>query len=243
MASKQNETNKTTTTTTTTTAAMSMRPYFDVENEQVPPIDAADDLDEIYIDEALVDDNNNPEDVNTNADFDEKDELLNVPLDENMIMRKKSIDTVASRPSLVVPNYAPSRTTTDLSVYRSPASSGGGLSSAYNLPDGLKRSATFDYLDKSDFDERNIGQISDVFCMCDANRGLQYSKESGARPRLLPGRLVLTNYRLQFLPYECENMNDVFSVDPSLQLFNTKSSKWAICIPLTFIYDIRASEY
>ena len=219
------------------------KPYFDVdETDHMPPIDAID-LDDELDEEAQVDDNNNPEDT-PNTEFDEKDEFLNEPApsapptaptqpqpiddDDDMIRKKKSIDTIITPQPPSEFRLAQRNQWT-----RSPIN--------YSMHPEVehRQLATFEFLDKSDYDERHIDQISDVFCMCDANRGLR--KETGARPNLLPGRLVLTNYRLQFLPDDCD-MNELFSVDPSLLLFSTSSCKWAVCIPLTFVYDIRASK-
>lgn len=267
-------------TTSTTMTTATIRPYFEVlpdDLDQATPDSAAAAAaasdDDIYIDEddavaaaiaqvVVVDDNNNPEDDDQDhdqddiqPDFDEKDEL-NVPLDNLMMMRKKSIETVARpltsltefglvragalRASPAVNSSSHVNTFTSLPLQFSQHQQQRAI--VCNLPDDHKRSAMFDYLDKLDFDERSVGQLEGVLCMCDSNRGLQYSSKD-TRPFLLPGRLVLTNYRLQFLPYECDNMSDLFAVDRTLHLFNTKSSKWAVCIPLTFIYEVRASKF
>lgn len=210
-----------------------IKPYFDVdETDHMPPIDAIDLDDELDDEEAQVDDNNNPED-NPNTEFDEKDEFLNEPAPSAPPAAappqpKKSIDTI-------ITPQPPSdfRLAQRNQFTRSPIN--------YSMHPEVehRQLATFEFLDKSDYDERHIDQISNVFCMCDANRGLR--KETGSRRNLLPGRLVLTNYRLQFLPDDCD-MNEYFAVDPSLLLFSTSSCKWAVCIPLTFVYDIRASK-
>lgn len=199
--------------------------------------DQALDLDELefYIDEDgddIVVEDVVPRVVAPNADFDEKDELLlEVPLtSEANTHRKKSLDTILAWSDLSVAPPA-------MATYRSPPPPP-LQPQLYHQQEDM---STFDLLDKLDFDERVIAQLPNVSCLCDLNT-TSSTKDSSVN---INGRLVLTNFRLQFMPYYSDDAIDlsrIFTIERSLLLFNTRSSQLAVFIPLTFIFDIRASK-
>lgn len=102
---------------------------------------------------------------------------------------------------------------------------------------------SFTFLDKLDYDERVLMQIANVGCLCDLSRGMHSSSKEVTVN--LNGRLVLTTYRLQFIPTHTDDAidpNRVFSIDRNLLLFACKQSQFSLSIPLTFIFEIRASK-
>ena len=116
--------------------------------------------------------------------------------------------------------------------------------SAMNLDQNFEE---LDFLEKCDFDEKILIHINNVSCLSETSNFL-HSKESKTSMdglKNLFGKLILTSYRLLFLPYHYDDRIDLgslFSSDPNLQLFNNKSSPLAVVIPLSFIYEIKASE-
>lgn len=209
------------------------------ESQQTADVDQ-DEL-EFYIDEELVDDNNNNTTPNPADEFDEKDELLETPLsDANSTSRKKSTDVQDGRP----------RVASDLTGVQSeyPLKSSPSQSIAYVEDDqAAANSPSFELLDKIDFDERIVMQLDNVTCLFDINQGSQLNRETGntQTSACMVGRLVLTTYRLQFVPYRTNEKidpNKFLTMDRNLLLFSNKSSRFAIFIPLTFIFEIKACK-
>ena len=98
------------------------------------------------------------------------------------------------------------------------------------------------YLPKSYFDEKLVFSLKNVNCV--------YSTTYRNDIPNVCGKLLLTNYRLIFLPYEADKQNidaeiwsKVFVIDKRLQLFNHKKLISAIIIPYAFIYELRACKY
>jgi hypothetical protein len=98
------------------------------------------------------------------------------------------------------------------------------------------------YLPKSYFDEKLVFSLKNVNCV--------YSTTHRNDIPNVCGKLLLTNYRLIFLPYEADKQNidseiwlKMFVIDKRLQLFNHKKFNSAIIIPYAFIYELRACKY
>jgi hypothetical protein len=98
------------------------------------------------------------------------------------------------------------------------------------------------YLPRSYFDERLVFSLKNVNCV--------YSTTNRNDIPNVCGKLLLTNYRLIFLPYEADKQNidaeiwsRMFVIDNRLQLFNHKKLISAIIIPYAFIYELRACKY
>lgn len=198
---------------------------------------------EIYIDDEDElgggDDVKAPDPNNNNNEFDEKAELIEVPLSSGDVPGKKSMEAILSEVATVpsrLNTYSASNRTAD--VLAAPTSTYSVRSPA------VDETPKFDLLDKLDYDERVIASVSKVSCLCDMNRGVSYASTK-ERNVYVNGRLVLTNFRLQFVPYHPDDAIDlgrVFTVERNLLLFAAKSSQMAVFIPLTHIFDIRASK-
>lgn len=191
---------------------------------------------DFYIDEDVEDKilENNP--VCGCENFDEKEEMMGDA--KNVQELAKHLDKIVenSSKSRYEPTKAQTSSQADFNQHLCIAQPIRGLEQ--NLED-------LDLLDKTEFDEKILIDLNNVSCLCDTNNVL-HSKENKTTlvtNKFLNGKLILTTYRLLFLPYESENANDLFSVDRNLQLFNTRSSPLSQAIPLSFIHDIKASKY
>jgi hypothetical protein len=86
------------------------------------------------------------------------------------------------------------------------------------------------YLPNYVYDEKFIIGLNNVCCLYSTNESETFT---------IPGRLLLTTYRIAFLPYEKDNR--LFEVDKQVKLF-AHSNPLAIDIPFTFIYSIKGGK-
>ncbi|RNA28581.1 Myotubularin-related 10-B [Brachionus plicatilis] len=93
-------------------------------------------------------------------------------------------------------------------------------------------------------DEKLMSEINNVLCLKSENtflNGSPQSKDIRNKSVYMDGRLILTNYRLVFVPLDDQVIkeNSLFCVDKRLQLFHHKILH-TISIPLASIHEIKA---
>ncbi|CAF0789872.1 unnamed protein product [Brachionus calyciflorus] len=97
------------------------------------------------------------------------------------------------------------------------------------------------------FDEKILHKMDNVSCLFSENSCLNNShliKEPRNGSVYLDGKLLLTNFRLIFLPDQNQNHTDtskIFKIDKRLNLFNYTNA-YIVSIPLVSIYEIKASS-
>jgi hypothetical protein len=237
-------------------ATVNIQQVEDSLDEEDPDLDKYED--NFYIDED-VNDYASEEKPDLYANFDEKEEIIDEA--ENFLaVRPKSADILDQKEN------SSSYLSHEQNVQKSSNPDFSKLVQTENLLNNRHRSKSalseqqpiittleqdFDELDffqKSEYDEKILIHLNNVSCLCDTNNVL-HSKENKTTMdtnKYLNGKLILTSYRLLFLPYHSDDkindLNSLFIIDRNLQLFNNKSSMLAFVIPLSFIYDIKASR-
>lgn len=105
------------------------------------------------------------------------------------------------------------------------------------------------FLSKLYYDEKYIYDLKDVECVCSVTNqppSTNYREAKEAKNILykLSGRLILTSYRLVFVPVG--NMHTkshiLFEPDKRLEIFKCDKLPYSVVIPLTYIYEIRAGS-
>lgn len=199
--------------------------------------------------------------------FDEKDELL---ANENDLLTQQKIVSASSSKSFVRSISSGLNAANDLSppninvnninLNNGKNSSKKGKSQFY-LPDSTdsndgytstqlsytQHSSTSDLfngltmLPKNIFKEKPIAGLHNVTCVYSTN----YLDLNTLRADCVnvSGRLLLTNFKLAFLPYPVKyDSNKLFTVEHQLELFRNTHSPLDFVIPLSFVYDIKACK-
>lgn len=103
----------------------------------------------------------------------------------------------------------------------------------------------FDLLSRLYYEEKFIFDLKNVSCLYSSSQShcmAPNSKEMKTNNTYLDGRLILTTFRLMFIPYqENINANKLFKPEKRLHLFNHKLP-FTIVVPLTSIFELRACK-
>jgi len=97
-------------------------------------------------------------------------------------------------------------------------------------------------LPKNVFKEKPIAGLHNVTCVYSSD----YFNVNTLRADCVnvTGRLLLTNFKLAFLPYPVKyDANKLFNVDHRLELFRNTHSPLDFVIPLSYIYDIKGCKF
>ena len=90
------------------------------------------------------------------------------------------------------------------------------------------------------YEEKTVCELNNISCWYSSSR---LNVELRPRTETVHGRLVLTNYKLVFIPNPEHINQTLFNLEPRLELFKHPRYPFFVCIPLSFIYDIRACKY
>jgi hypothetical protein len=108
----------------------------------------------------------------------------------------------------------------------------------------------WDFLPKLFYDEKIISDLINVDCIYSFNQQFDSlnSKDIKHMNAKVNGKLVLTTYRLIFLPLNHESFNWTASTklldsDKRFQLFTCSKVPFSICVPLTTIFEQRACRF
>jgi hypothetical protein len=199
--------------------------------------------------------------------FDEKDELL---ANENDLLTQQKIVSASSSKSFVRSissglNAANDLTPPNLNVNNINLNNGKNGSkkgkSQFYLPDSTDSNIGYNstqlsysqhssmsdlfnglaMLPRNIFKEKPIVGLHNVTCVYSTN----YLDPNTLRADCVnvPGRLLLTNFKLAFLPYAVKyDSNKLFTVDHKLELFRNTHSPLDFVLPLSFVYDIKACK-
>jgi hypothetical protein len=113
--------------------------------------------------------------------------------------------------------------------------------------DSSNNNNDLEFMSKSHYDEKYIYDLKNVECIYSLN---SYAASNHKDARFLysreTGRLILTTYRLIFIPNNADAMvkeGRVMDLDLNLQLFNCPKLPFSVVIFLTSIFEIRACMF
>ena len=201
---------------------------------------------EFYFEEGLpVEEGSNLDKKKTGsaASFDEKDELLGENVSETVVKKENAQKTFAR--SLSTSSNTTSNTTTNNKTGKSqfyfPKSEQKESTSTQQAASGDLASG-ITLLPKHVYKEKYLHGLHNVTCVYTSSR----LNTDSLKPDnvYVVGKLLLTNFKLIFMPYQDKGEDRLFTVDSRLELFgHAKNSPLEVVIPLSFIYEVRACEY
>jgi hypothetical protein len=96
------------------------------------------------------------------------------------------------------------------------------------------------FLPEHIYEEKVIIELNNITCLYSSSK---LNVELKTKTESVHGRLILTNYKMVFIPNQ-EHINQMlFNPDARLSLFKHPKYPYSIFIPLSFIYEIRACKY
>jgi len=208
-------------------------------------------------------------------DFDEKDELLitneldnDLPKIVSSISSKSFVRSISSGLNAASDLSPPQQTTTNVNGKENEINNNTPTKSAnktgksqFYLPDNIESNTTsrnnsysqhssisdlfngLTLLPKHVFKEKPIAGLHNVSCVYSSNSlNVNTLRTDNV---CIPGRLLLTNFRLAFLPYfPCKyDASKIFMADRRLELFRNTHSPLDLVIPLSFVHDIKACKF
>jgi hypothetical protein len=219
--------------------------------------------------------NNKDKKKSLSLDFDEKDELLitneldkDLPQIVSSISSKSFIRSISSGLNAASDLSPPQPTTTNINGKETEINNNTPTKNAnktgksqFYLPDNIESNTTsrnnsysqhssisdlfngLTMLPKNVFKEKPIAGLHNVSCVYSSNSlNVNTLRTDNV---CIPGRLLLTNFKLAFLPYSpCKyDASKIFMADRRLELFRNTHSPLDFVIPLSFVHDIKACKF
>ena len=226
---------------------------IDDEEDIEPEIDLVDGDHYFYEDTNLSEENYNLEKKKSLSlgSFDEKDELIS----ENETQKAFSPTKVLARSISSGLNAASDLSPSPEKPLNETKSVAGGKTgkSQFYLPDIEQKNVSYlqqtvnelfsglTLLPKHVFKEKFVFGLHNVTCIYStAHLNVNTLRTENVS---VHGKLLLTNFKLAFLPYQNKYDTKIFTVDPRLELFRNDHSPLDLVIPLSFVYDIKACKY